>query len=88
MCRARIFATLDFTYTFIVECDASVNVIGVIIVQEGRTLTYEIHQIKGNNLHKHIYEKELLEMLYALKKWHPYLIGRHLKVKIDHNSLK
>jgi hypothetical protein len=27
-------------------------------------------------------------MLHALNKWHPYLIGRHFKIKIDHDSLK
>ena len=30
----------------------------------------------------------MMEILHALKKWHPYLIGRHFKVKIDHDSLK
>ena len=44
--------------------------------------------MKGKDLHKPIYEKEMLAMLHALKKWHPYLIGRHFKVKTDHDSLK
>jgi hypothetical protein len=30
----------------------------------------------------------MMEILHALKKWHPYLMGRHFKVKTDHNSLK
>jgi hypothetical protein len=30
----------------------------------------------------------MMEILHALKKWNPYLIGRHLKVKTDHDSLK
>jgi hypothetical protein len=30
----------------------------------------------------------MMEILHALKKWRPYLIGRHFKVKIDHDSLK
>jgi hypothetical protein len=30
----------------------------------------------------------MMEILHALKKWHPYLIGRHFKVKTDHDSLK
>jgi hypothetical protein len=44
--------------------------------------------LKGKDLHKPIYEKEMMEILHALKKWHPYLIGRHFKVKTDHDSLK
>ena len=30
----------------------------------------------------------MLAILHALKKWQTYLIGRHFKVKTDHDSLK
>ena len=30
----------------------------------------------------------MLEILHALKQWRPYLIGRHFKVKTDHDNLK
>lgn len=30
----------------------------------------------------------MLTILPAIKKWHPYLIGRHFKVKTGHDSLK
>jgi hypothetical protein len=29
-----------------------------------------------------------MEIIHSLNKWHPYLIGRHFKVKRDHDSLK
>ena len=32
------------------------------------------------HLKQAIYEKEMLEILHALKKWRPYLMGRHFKV--------
>ena len=35
MCKAPILTTLDFTKTFIVECDALGNGIGVVLMQEG-----------------------------------------------------
>ena len=57
-------------------------------MQEGRPIAFESRSIKGKYLQKAIYEKEMLAILHALKKWRPYLMGRHLKVKNDHDSLK
>ena len=37
---------------------------------------------------KPTYEKEMLAILHAIKKWRPYLMGRHFKVKTNHDSLK
>lgn len=88
MCQASALATPDFTKTFIVECDASGNGICVVLIEEGRPIAIESHPIKGKYLHKAIYEKEMLGILHAPKKWRPYLMGRHFKVKMDHDSLK
>jgi hypothetical protein len=30
----------------------------------------------------------MLTILHALDLWHPYLLGKHLQIKIDHCSLK
>jgi hypothetical protein len=88
MFKAPIFTTPYFTKTFIVECDALGGGIGVVLMQEGRPLDFESPPLKEKELHKPIYEKEIMEIVHALKKWFSYLIGRHFKVKTDHNSHK
>jgi hypothetical protein len=48
-------ATPDFTKIFILECDDSGHGIGVVLMEEGRPLSFEINQLKGKSLVKQIY---------------------------------
>jgi len=68
MCQSLVLAMPDFTKTFIVECDASRNGIGVVLIQYERPISFKSRPIKGKYLNKAIYEKEMLEILHALKK--------------------
>jgi hypothetical protein len=42
MCKSHVLTTLDLTKTFIMECDSLGNGIGVVLMQEGRPLSFEV----------------------------------------------
>jgi hypothetical protein len=88
MYTTLVLATPDFTKKIIMESDASGHGIGAILMQKGMPLSFESNQLKGKNLFRPIYEKEMLSILHAGQKWSPYLIGRHFKVKTNHDNLK
>jgi hypothetical protein len=65
MCRTPILAIPNFTKTFIMECDALENGISAHLMQEGRPIAFESHQVICNNLLKPIYEKGILDILHS-----------------------
>lgn len=57
-------------------------------MQDHRPIAFHSQALKGRNLTISTYEKELLALVVARKKWRPYLLGRPFVIKIDHQSLK
>ena len=58
MCTTLVLVALDFMKTFIIECDASIHGVGVVIMEEGRNLTLMSQQLK--NIAILIYEKNVV----------------------------
>ena len=84
----HVLALPDFSKPFVVERDASGLGVGVVSMQNQRLIAYRSQALKGKCLALSIYEKELLALVVAVKKWGPYLLGRPFVIKTDHQSLK
>lgn len=88
MVQPPLLALPNFDRLVVVECDASRKGVGAILMQQGRPMAYHSQALKCKNLALSTYEKELLALVIAVKRWRAYLVGRHFTVKTDQQSLK
>jgi hypothetical protein len=88
MSTCPVLSLPDFNLPFTLECDASGEGIGVVLMQKRHHLTYESQKLRGPELLYNIYDKEMLAIMHALAKFRQYLVGGRFVVKLDHNSLK
>ena len=71
-----------------IECDASGNGIGAVLMQEGKPIAYFSEKLGGATLNYPTYDKELYALVRALETWHHYLWPKEFVIHTDHESLK
>jgi hypothetical protein len=83
-----MLALPNFTLPFVLECDASGEGIGAVLMQGGHPIVFGSRKLSDLERLYSIYDKEMLAIMYALTKFRQYLVGNKFVVKTDHNSLK
>ena len=78
----------DFSQPFVVKCDACEVGIGVVLSQNDKLVAFFSEALKGSMLALSTYEKEMLAIVKAIRKWRPYLLGKPFIVRTDQKSLK
>src|SRR5271163_1412632 len=63
--------------TTVLQCDASQCGLGVCILQDDRPVAYASRALTANEINYAQIEKELLAIVFGMKKFHTYLYGRH-----------
>lgn len=88
MSSCPVLALPDFNQPFVLECDASGERIGAILMQNKHPIAYESRKLSNLERLYSIYDKEMLAIIHALAKFRQYLVGSKFVDRTDHNSLK
>jgi len=78
----------DISKSFSIYCDATIQGLGCVLVQEGRVDAYASRQLRKYELNYPTHDLELAAVVHALKIWRHYLIGHKCEIYTDHKSLK
>lgn len=83
-----VLALPDFIAEFTFETDALWVGVGVVLLQMGQPIAFMSKSLSLRNQLLLVYEREMLAIVNVVQKWSLYLVGRHFKVRTDHQSLK
>ena len=75
MSSCPVLALPDFSQSFVLECDASGEGIGLFLIQNNHPIAFESRKLKYYEHHYLIYDKEMLAILHVLTKFRQYLVG-------------
>nr|GFB86939.1 putative reverse transcriptase domain-containing protein [Tanacetum cinerariifolium] len=88
LCSAPILALPEGSENFVVYCDASLNGLGVVLMQKEKVIAYAYRQLKVHEKNYTTHDLELGAVVFALKMWRHYLYGTKCVVFTDHKSLQ
>lgn len=84
---APILSIADPNKDYVVCTDASREGVGGVLMQEGKVIAYELRKLREHEQKYCSYDLELAAVIYALKMWRHYLLGRKFLLLTDHHSL-
>ena len=89
---APIIQPPDWSLPFELMCDASDYAVGAVLGQrkenKSSVVYYESKTLNPAQRNYTTTEKEMLAVVFALDKFHPYLVGTQTTVFTDHSALK
>ena len=87
LCKTPVLTFYDPDKPLAVECDASSNGLGLVLLQEGLPIAYASRSLAAAETHYAQIEKEMLAIVFGMEKFHHYTFAREVEVFIDHKPL-
>jgi transposase InsO family protein len=85
---APVLIAPDTSKPFQIFCDASLQGLGAVLMQERQVVAYTSRQLRSHELNYPTHDLELAAVVHALKVWRHYLLGNKTEIFSDHKSLK
>jgi hypothetical protein len=89
---APLIQAPDMSQPFTVTTDASNFAVGAVLSQGQhpsiRTVAFESRKLTPAERNYPVHDREMLAVVYALRKWRHYLLGRPVTILTDHKSLE
>ena len=88
MTHLPVLGIPNFDVPFDVTIDASGTAVGAVLSQNIHPIAFFSQKLCTKMQHASAYEREMLAITTAVKKWRHYLLGRHFRIFTDQKSLK
>ena len=73
---------------FMLQTDASAVGLGAVLEQDGHVIAYASRSLTASERHYSVIQRECLAVVYALKQFRHYLLGRRFQILTDHAPLQ
>lgn len=86
--NAPVLKFYDPGRQLVIQADASKDGLGACLIQEGHPIAYASRALRDAEQRYAQIEKELLAIVFAMKKFHQYVYGVSVQVQSDHKPLE
>ena len=87
-CSQPVLKYFDVKKPVEIQCDASQHGLGAVLIQDGQPIAYSLRSLTDVEGRYAQIEKEMLSIVHACKKFHPYIFGKEVTVYNYHKPLE
>lgn len=87
ICNAPVLANFDASKSITIQSDASKDGLGCCLLQDDKPISFASRSLNSSEKNYSQIEKELLSIVFAVKKFHNFIYGREINVNTDHKPL-